>query len=103
DDGRTLKTVATAKHFAAHSGPEALRHSFDARPSAHDLEDTYLPQFEALARDARVASIMPAYNRTGGVPCAASPALLDETLRARWGFGGYVVSDCGAIGDIVSG
>jgi beta-glucosidase len=103
DDARTLKTIATAKHFAAHSGPEALRHSFDARPSAHDLEDTYLPQFEALVRDARVGSIMPAYNRTGGVPCAASPALLSETLRARWGFGGYVVSDCGAIGDIVSG
>src|SRR5450432_1825689 len=93
DDARYLKTVATAKHFAAHSGPEALRHAFDARPSAHDLADTYLPQFEAAVREGHVASIMPAYNRLGGVPCAASPMLLGTTLREGWGFGGYVVSD----------
>jgi beta-glucosidase len=103
DDARYLKTVATAKHFAAHSGPEALRHAFDARPSAHDLADTYLPQFEAAVREGHVDSIMPAYNRLGGVPCAASPMLLGTTLRQGWGFGGYVVSDCGAIGDIVTG
>jgi beta-glucosidase len=103
DDARYLKTVATAKHFAAHSGPEALRHGFDARPSAHDLADTYLPQFEACVREGHVASIMPAYNRLGGQPCAASPALLGKTLREGWGFEGYVVSDCGAIGDIVTG
>jgi beta-glucosidase len=103
DDARHLKTAATAKHFAAHSGPEALRHSFDARPSPHDLADTYLPQFEACVREGHVASVMPAYNRLDGVPCAASPALLVETLRRGWGFDGYVVSDCGAIGDIVDG
>jgi beta-glucosidase len=103
EDARYLKTVATAKHFAAHSGPEALRHSFDARPSPHDLADTYLPQFEAAVRDGRVASLMSAYNRLDGVPCAASPALLADTLRRGWGFTGYVVSDCGAISDIVDG
>jgi beta-glucosidase len=103
DDPRYLKTVATAKHFAAHSGPEAPRHGFDARVSPHDLVDTYLPQFEALVRGGRVASIMPAYNRLNGAPCAASPALLQKTLREAGGFDGYVVSDCGAIGDMVSG
>jgi beta-glucosidase len=103
DDARYLKTIATAKHFAAHSGPEALRHSFDARPSAHDLADTYLPQFEACVREGRVASVMPAYNRLDGLPCSASAPLLAERLRRDWGFDGYVVSDCGAIGDIVSG
>ena len=103
DNRGLLKTIATAKHFAVHSGPEADRHSFDARPSAHDLADTYLPQFEAAVREGRVAAIMPAYNRLDGVPCAASPALLGETLRGRWGFEGFVVSDCGAVGDIVSG
>jgi beta-glucosidase len=103
DDARHLKTIATAKHFAVHSGPEALRHSFDARPSAHDLADTYLPQFEAAVRDGGVRSVMPAYNRLDGVPCAASPALLGDTLRGAWGFTGYVVSDCGAIGDFVRG
>jgi beta-glucosidase len=103
DDARYLKTAATAKHLAAHSGPEALRHSFDARPSAHDLADTYLPQFEACVRQGHVAAIMPAYNRLDGVPCAASPTLLEKTLREAWGFEGYVVSDCGAIGDLVTG
>jgi beta-glucosidase len=102
-DGGRLRAVATAKHFAAHSGPEALRHGFDARVSAHDLADTYLPQFEAAVREAKVASVMPAYNRLNGEPCAASPALLQATLRDAWGFGGYVVSDCGAIADITGG
>jgi beta-glucosidase len=103
EEGGRLRAVATAKHFAAHSGPEALRHGFDARVSAHDLADTYLPQFEAAVREGRVASVMPAYNRVNGEPCAASPALLQRTLREGWGFGGYVVSDCGAIGDIARG
>jgi beta-glucosidase len=103
DDPRHLKVVATGKHLAAHSGPEAPRHGFDARVSPHDLVDTYLPQFEALVREGRVASIMPAYNRLNGVPCVASPALLQRTLRDAWGFGGYVVSDCGAVGDLVGG
>ncbi len=99
-DPRWFKTVATAKHFAVHSGPEADRHSFDARPSAHDLADTYLPQFEAAVREAHVGSVMAAYNRVDGAPAAASARLLDETLRKAWGFGGYVVGDCGAVDDI---
>jgi beta-glucosidase len=100
DDPHYWKTIATAKHFAVHSGPEADRHTFDARPSAHDLADTYLPHFEAAVRYGRVASVMAAYNAVGGEACAASPTLLDDTLRKRWGFLGYVVGDCGAIDDI---
>jgi beta-glucosidase len=103
DDARYLKTVATPKHFAAHSGPEALRHGFDARVSTHDLADTYLPQFEACVRQGHAGSIMPAYNRVNGEACAASSGLLQKTLREAWGFDGYVVSDCGAIDDIRQG
>jgi beta-glucosidase len=103
DDPRWLKTVATAKHFAVHSGPEAGRHAFDARASAHDLAETYLPQFEAAVRQGKVASVMAAYNRLNGQPCAANRWLLADTLRAAWGFDGYVVGDCGAIGDIFAG
>jgi beta-glucosidase len=100
DDPRYAKTIATAKHFAVHSGPEAERHVFDARPSAHDLADSYLPQFEAAVREAGVGSVMAAYNRVNGEPAAASPTLLAQTLRGRWGFAGYVVGDCGAVEDI---
>ncbi len=100
DDPRYWKTVATAKHFAVHSGPEADRHVFDARVSAHDLADTYLPHFEATVREGRVASIMAAYNRVGGEAAVASQTLLADTLRARWGFTGYVVGDCGAVADV---
>jgi beta-glucosidase len=95
-----LKLVATAKHFAVHSGPEADRHGFDARVSEHDLRDSYLPQFEACVREGRVHAVMPAYNRVDGEPCAASPRLLQAILRDEWGFDGFVVSDCGAIDDI---
>ncbi len=100
DDPRHLKLVATPKHFAVHSGPEALRHGFDARVSLRDLHETYLPAFRACIVEAKAASIMPAYNRTNGEACAASPKLLGEILRGAWGFKGYVVSDCGAIDDI---
>ncbi len=100
DDPRYLKLVATAKHFAVHSGPEADRHRFDARPSERDLHETYLPAFEALVREAKVASVMGAYNRVNGESASASPRLLQEILRRQWGFDGYVVSDCGAIDDI---
>ncbi len=103
DDPRYAKTIATAKHFAVHSGPEAARHSFDARPSAHDLVDTYLPQFEAAVREGGVGSVMAAYNRLDGEPCAANPRLLQGTLRDAWGFRGYVVGDCGAVEDIYAG
>jgi beta-glucosidase len=103
DDPAHLKTAATAKHFAVHSGPEAERHRFDARASAHDLADTYLPQFEAAVREAHVASVMAAYNRVNGVPATANGALLADTLRGAWGFDGYVVGDCGAVDDILWG
>ncbi len=100
DHPALFKTVATAKHFAVHSGPEADRHTFDARVSAHDLADTYLPHFEAIVRSGRVASVMAAYNQVNGEACVASPTLLRDTLRGRWGFLGYVVGDCDAIDDV---
>jgi beta-glucosidase len=100
DDPHYLKLVATPKHFAVHSGPEAERHRFDARVDERDLRETYLPAFEACIREGKAASVMGAYNRTNGEPCCASPTLLDKILRQEWGFDGYVVSDCWAIGDI---
>jgi len=99
-DAHYLKVIATAKHFAVHSGPEPLRHVFDARPSAHDLEDTYLPAFKAAVEEGHVYSVMCSYNALDGVPACASSPLLQNTLRERWKFGGFVVSDCGAIHDI---
>ncbi|MBN2279150.1 MAG: glycoside hydrolase family 3 C-terminal domain-containing protein [Candidatus Marinimicrobia bacterium] len=94
------KAIATAKHFAVHSGPEPERHHFDAKVSSKDLFDTYLPAFEALVLEARVYSVMGAYNRLNGEACCASKYLLEDILRKKWGFKGYVVSDCGAIWDI---
>src|SRR6202011_2975055 len=100
DDPKYLKLDATAKHFAAHSGPESARHSFDVRVDAHDLWDTYLPAFEACVREAHVSSVMSAYTRLNGEPCSSSPTLIQHILREQWGFQGYLVSDCGAIDDI---
>lgn len=100
DHPKYLKAAACAKHFAVHSGPESLRHSFDARCSQKDLYETYLPAFRALVTEAKVESVMGAYNRTNGEPCCASPTLLQKILREDWGFEGHVVSDCGAIHDI---
>lgn len=97
---RFLKTAACAKHFAVHSGPEALRHEFDARPSRKDLFETYLPAFEALVREAKVEAVMTAYNRLYGEPCSSSGFLIGELLRRRWGFRGHVLSDCWAVSDI---
>ncbi len=97
---RYMKSVACAKHFAVHSGPEELRHSFDAVSSQRDLYQTYFPAFKALVREANVASVMSAYNRVNGEAASASPFLLQQTLREEWGFKGYVTSDCGAIRDI---
>lgn len=99
DDPVYLKLVATAKHFAVHSGPEYDRHHFNAVPSRYDLADTYLPAFQALVQQGNVASVMCAYNRLDGEPCCGSDALQVELLRERWGFKGYIVSDCGAIDD----
>lgn len=100
DDPRYLKLVATPKHFAAHSGPEALRHSFDVQVSPKDLRETYLPAFKECVVEGGAASVMGAYTRLCGEPCCASPTLLTAILREEWGFDGYVVSDCGAITDI---
>jgi len=100
DDPRYLKVVSTPKHFAVHSGPEPERHTFDARISERDLRETYLPAFEACIREGKAFSIMGAYNRLDGEACCASHKLLEQILRGEWGFQGYVVSDCGAIGDI---
>ena len=99
DDPTYLKLVATPKHFAVHSGPEGLRHSFDAVVSVKDLRETYLPAFRDCIVEARAYSVMGAYNRTNGEPCCASQTLLVEILRKEWGFEGYVVSDCWAIRD----
>lgn len=98
-DGEYLKTAACAKHFAVHSGPEALRHSFDARPTPKDLEETYLPAFRTAVQDAGVETVMGAYNRVNGEPCCGSAFLLKDTLRGEWGFQGHVVSDCWAVKD----
>jgi beta-glucosidase len=100
DDPRYLKVSATAKHFAVHSGPEAERHTFDVSPSERDLHETYLPAFRALVQEARVESVMGAYNRVNGESASASQRLLLDILRTEWGFKGHVVSDCGAIDDI---
>ena len=100
DDPQYRKVDATAKHFAVHSGPEADRHHFDVRPSERDLYETYLPAFQALVQEGQVASVMGAYNRVNGESASASTLLLQEILRDRWGFQGYVVSDCDSIEDI---
>ncbi|MEO8179242.1 MAG: glycoside hydrolase family 3 C-terminal domain-containing protein [Deltaproteobacteria bacterium] len=100
DDPKYLKLVATPKHYAVHSGPEGLRHSFDAIASAKDLRETYLPAFRDCIIEAKAHSIMSAYNRTNGEPCSSSKTLLVDILREEWKFDGYVVSDCWAIRDI---
>lgn len=101
DDPAHPRTVATAKHYAVHSGPEPIRHEFDARPSERDLQDTYLPAFRATVEDGGVASVMCAYNRVFGDPACASTRLLADILRKQWGFTGTVVSDCWAVSDFV--
>ena len=100
DDPKYLKTVATVKHFAVHSGPEPERHTFDAVVSERDLRESYLPHFEAGIREGGAYSLMCAYNRVDGKAACGSDMLLKDILRGEWGFKGYVVSDCGAIDDI---
>ncbi|AXB57607.1 glycoside hydrolase family 3 C-terminal domain-containing protein [Flavobacterium fluviale] len=99
NDPKYLKVVATAKHYAVHSGPEPSRHTFNAATSDIDLYETYLPAFRALVKDGHVYSIMGAYNRFRGESCSASPFLF-SILRKDWRFNGYIVSDCGAVTDI---
>jgi beta-glucosidase len=103
DDPHYYKVIATAKHFAVHSGPEPSRHQFDVQPSERDLRDTYLPAFRASIVEAKADSVMCAYNSVDGAPACANTDLLQKILRGEWGFQGYVVSDCGAIADIFGG
>jgi beta-glucosidase len=100
NDPKYLKTVATPKHFAVHSGPESTRHEVDVAISLHDMEDTYLPAFRATVTEAGAQSVMCAYNSVNGQPACANQFLLRDELRGAWKFQGYVVSDCGAIEDI---
>ncbi|MCM1044509.1 MAG: glycoside hydrolase family 3 C-terminal domain-containing protein [Candidatus Gastranaerophilales bacterium] len=94
-----MTVAACAKHLAVHSGPELLRHEFDAKVSQKDLWETYLPAFEACVTKANVEAVMGAYNRTNGDPCCAHPYLMGEILRGEWNFQGHFVSDCWAIRD----
>jgi beta-glucosidase len=103
NDSKYFKATACAKHFAVHSGPEELRHHFNASPSKLDLYETYLPAFEALVTKGNVQGVMGAYNAVYGDPSCSSEFLLDEILKKKWGFNGYIVSDCGALGDILKG
>ena len=98
-DGKYLKVAACAKHYAVHSGPEAIRHEFDAEVSRKDLWETYLPAFEAAVKEGEVEAVMGAYNRTLGEPCCGSDLLIRKILRGKWGFQGHFVSDCWAISD----
>ncbi|MFW6237723.1 MAG: glycoside hydrolase family 3 C-terminal domain-containing protein [Halanaerobiales bacterium] len=100
DDPEYLQVAACAKHFAVHSGPENLRHEFDARVSDKDLWETYLPAFRRAIKEGEVEAVMGAYNRVNGEPASASEELLVDILRGKWDFSGHVVSDCGAIEDI---
>lgn len=99
DDPEKLLTAACAKHFAVHSGPEALRHEFDARPTEQDFRETYLPAFQALVEEGKVETVMGAYNRVYGEPACGSELLLKNILREEWNFEGHVVSDCWALRD----
>ncbi len=103
DDPHYYRVIATAKHYAVHSGPEPSRHEVDVPVSLHDAEDTYLPAFRELVTVGKVASVMCAYNRVNGQPACSSDFLLNDRLRKAWGFTGYVVSDCDAIADIQRG
>ena len=102
-DENYLKAAACAKHFAVHSGPEAVRHEFDAEVTEQDLRETYLPAFEACVKEGKVEAVMGAYNRTNGVPCCGNKRLLIDILRKEWGFSGHVTSDCWAIRDFHEG
>ena len=100
DDPRYLKAAAAAKHFLVHSGPENVRHEFDAVPSKQDLHETYMPAFEALVTEAGVEGVMAAYNAVYGKPMVANEHFLQDVLRDQWGFDGYITSDCGGVGGV---
>lgn len=98
-DGEVMKAAACAKHYAVHSGPEAVRHSFNAIASKKDMYETYLPAFKALVQEAEVEAVMGAYNRINGEPCCGSNTLIKEILRGDWKFQGHFASDCWALKD----
>jgi beta-glucosidase len=103
DHPKYLRVAACAKHFAVHSGPEKLRHSFNAQVSRRDLYATYLPAFKKLVVDGKVEAVMGAYNRVLDEPACASKLLIQDILRGEWGFRGHVVSDCWALTDVHEG
>jgi beta-glucosidase len=103
DDPRYYRVISTPKHFAVHSGPETTRHAADVPVSKHDELDTYLPAFRATVTEAKADSVMCAYNSINGQPACANEFLLEDQLRGKWGFKGYVVSDCGAVRNILDG
>ncbi|MFZ0743420.1 MAG: glycoside hydrolase family 3 C-terminal domain-containing protein [Terracidiphilus sp.] len=103
DDPRYYRVISTPKHFDVHSGPEPTRHTADVMVSKHDEMDTYLPAFRAAVTEGKADSVMCAYNSINGQPACANQFLLDDQLRGKWGFNGYVVSDCGAVRDIFEG
>ncbi len=103
DDPHYYRVISTPKHYAVHSGPEPTRHSADVPVSKHDELDTYLPAFRATVTEAKTDSVMCAYNSINGQPACANEFLLDDQLRGKWDFKGYVVSDCGAVHDIANG
>jgi len=100
NDPKSIKTIATPKHFAVHSGPEKDRFGFDVAVSPRDLADTFLPAFQKALGQSQAGAVMCAYNSLDGCPCCANSWLLNETLRQRWGFDGFVVADCGAVANI---
>jgi beta-glucosidase len=103
DDPHYYRVISTPKHYAVHSGPESTRHSAEVPVSKHDELDTYLAAFRATVTEAKADSVMCAYNSINGQPACANEFLLDDQLRGKWGFQGYVVSDCGAVRDIANG
>ncbi|MGA3024186.1 MAG: glycoside hydrolase family 3 C-terminal domain-containing protein [Bryobacteraceae bacterium] len=103
DDPKYLRVVSTPKHFAVHSGPEPARHTIDVKVSKHDEEDTYLPAFRDAVVEGKAWSVMCVYNSVNGQPGCANQFLLQDQLRDKWKFGGYVVSDCDAVADIERG
>jgi len=100
DDPRYYLAISTPKHFAVHSGPEPSRHRDDVAVSKHDELDTYLPAFRAAVTEGKAGSVMCAYNAINGVPACANQFLLQDQLRDKWGFQGYVVSDCDAVENV---
>jgi beta-glucosidase len=103
DDPKYYRVISTPKHFDVHSGPEPTRHFADVDVSRHDQLDTYEPAFRAAVVEGKAGSVMCAYNAINGEPACANEFLLEDQLRGKWGFQGYVVSDCGAVRDIFGG